>query len=90
LPKCGAQSSENKTITYSYRRSPSRTSDTFIAGYNKWSKVKRIKGALEAKRERFSHPPVKEVAFDKNNDVFRVYSHFIFSALQFEGLSRSH
>jgi hypothetical protein len=33
---------------------------------------------------------VKEVAFDKNNDVFRVYSHFIFPALLLEGLSRSH
>jgi hypothetical protein len=32
---------------------------------------------------------VKEVAFDKNNDVFCVYSQFIFSALQLEGLSRS-
>ena len=89
MPKCGAQSSKNKTITYFYQRNPIQVSETFIAGHNKWSKVKRIKGALEAKRERFSHPPVKEVAFDKNNDVFRVYSHFIFSALQLEGLSRS-
>jgi hypothetical protein len=32
---------------------------------------------------------VKEVAFDKINDVLRVYSHFIFPALQFEGFSRS-
>lgn len=55
LPKCGAQSSKNKTITYFYQRSPIQTSGTFLAGYNKWSKVKRIKGALDAKRGKF--PP---------------------------------
>jgi hypothetical protein len=55
LPKCGAQSSKNKTITYFYQRNPIQVSETFIAGHNKWSKVKRIKGALDAKRGKF--PP---------------------------------
>ena len=62
MPKCGAQSSENKTITYSYRRNPIQVSETFIAGHNKWSKVKRIKGAIDAKRGKLFSKLAKEIA----------------------------
>ena len=62
LPKCGAQSSKNKTITHFYQRNPIQVSETFIAGHNKWSKVKRIKGAIDAKRGKLFSKLAKEIA----------------------------
>jgi transcriptional/translational regulatory protein YebC/TACO1 len=51
-----------------------------MAGHNKWFKVKRSKGAINAKRGRLSSTPRNEIAFDNNNDVINVYPNLISSA----------
>jgi transcriptional/translational regulatory protein YebC/TACO1 len=50
-----------------------------MAGHNKWFKVKRSKGAINAKRGRLSSTPGNEIAFD-NNNVINVYPNLISTA----------
>lgn len=50
LPKSGAQSPRTNQIIYLHHRARNDIRVQFTAGHNKWSKVKRIQGAIDAER----------------------------------------
>jgi transcriptional/translational regulatory protein YebC/TACO1 len=58
-----------------------------MTGHNKWSKIKRLKVALDAKRWKLFSTPVNEIAFGNNNDVSNVNPNLIFPAGLPQGMS---
>jgi YebC/PmpR family DNA-binding regulatory protein len=62
LPKSGAQSPRTNQIIYSITGARVDIRVHFMAGHNKWSKVKRIKGAIDAKRGKLFSKLAKEIA----------------------------
>jgi len=62
LPKSGAQSPRTNQIIYLHHRARNDIWVQFTAGHKKWSKVKRISGAIEAKREKLFSKLAQAVA----------------------------